>query len=97
MPIAVRPSDVDLAEYMDKEQSEAWINEWTQNHATDRSGKMLRLFLQHEFKVDIKESMKPCNGCDQLYSSFLLMPMLIDSSTLPEFHMDTQNDGPWKR
>ena len=75
LPIAVRPSDVDLNEYMDKEQIEAWIHEWTQNHATDRSGKMLRLFLQHEFKVDIKESMTPSNGCDQRYSSFLLMPM----------------------
>ena len=75
MPIAVRPSDVNLAEYMDTEQIEAWINEWTQNHASDRSGKIFRLFLQHEFKVDVKDSMKLCNGCDQPYSSFLLMPV----------------------
>ena len=75
LPIAVRPSDVHLAEYMDKEQIEAWINEWTQNHASDRSGKIFRLFLQHEFQVDVKDSMKLCNGCNQPYSSFLLMPM----------------------
>ena len=75
LPVAVRPSDVHLAEYMDKEQIEAWINEWTQNHATDRSGKIFRLFLQHEFQVDVKDSMQLCSGCAQPYSSFLLMPM----------------------
>ena len=60
---------------MDKEQIEAWINDWTQNYATDRSGKMFRLFLQHEFQVDVKDSMHLCSGCAQPYSSFLLMPM----------------------
>ena len=30
LPIAVRPTDVDLNEYMEKEQIEAWIHEWTQ-------------------------------------------------------------------
>ena len=75
LPVAVRPSDVNLAEYMDKEQIEAWISEWTQNNATDKSGRILRLFLQHDFQVDIKDTMKPCNGCDQPFSSFLLLPM----------------------
>ena len=75
LPVAVRPSDVDLKEYMEKDQIEAWIHEWTQQHATDRSGKMLSLFPQHEFQVDVKDTMKPCNGCDQAYSTFLLMPM----------------------
>ena len=77
LPITVRPSDVDLKEYMDTEQIEAWIHEWTQQHATDRSGRMLSLFLQHEFQVNVKDTMKPCNGCDQPYSTFLLklMPM----------------------
>ena len=75
LPISVRPSDVNLAEYMDKEQIEAWISEWTQRHATGKSGKMLSLFLQHEFKVEIKPTMNLCNGCDQPFSSFLLMPM----------------------
>ena len=75
LPVAVRPSEVHLAEYMDKEQIEAWINDWTQNYATDRSGKMFRLFLQHEFQVDVKDSMHLCSGCSQPYSSFLLMPM----------------------
>ena len=46
LPVAVRPSDVDLKEYMEKEQIEAWIHEWAHQHATDRSGKMLSLFLQ---------------------------------------------------
>ena len=75
LPITVRPSDVDLKEYMETAQIEEWIHEWTQKHATDRSGRMLSLFLQHEFQVNVKDTMKPCNGCDQPYSTFLLIPM----------------------
>ena len=63
LPITVRPSDVDLKEYMETAQIEEWIHEWTQKHATDRSGRMLSLFLQHEFQVNVKDTMKPCNGC----------------------------------
>ncbi len=60
---------------MDKEQIEAWINQWIRENATDQSGKMLCLFLAHEFQLDTNAKMKHCNGCDQPFTTFLLMPM----------------------
>ncbi len=70
----VCPCDIDAKECLDQAQIESWIATWTREHATGKSAKSLKLFLNEELKV-CSDPKKQCNGCDQPFATFLLMPM----------------------
>ena len=75
MPIQLRPRNMEPKEPMEAKQIEHWINEWAQKHAKGRKNNILKHFLRQEFKVAPYEKSRPCDGCQQNFMQFLLLPM----------------------
>lgn len=75
LPINIRPNNINTREYMDQEQIEEWIDQWTKNNAKGKEQRILRNFLRQDFGVQPNEKMQKCHGCQQPFMNFLLLPM----------------------
>ena len=75
LPINIRPNNINTREYMDQEQIEEWIDQWTKNNAKGKEQRLLRNFLRQNFAVQPNEKMQKCHGCQQPFMHFLLLPM----------------------
>jgi len=65
LPIEIRPSNINTKEYMQQDQIEQWINEWSKKNAKGTEQRVLRNFLL----------MEPCSSCEQQFMLFMLLPM----------------------
>lgn len=51
LPIEIRPNNINTKEYMQQDQIEQWINEWTQKNAKGTEQRVLKNFLLMDFAV----------------------------------------------
>ena len=77
LPIEVRPSNINTQEYLNKDQIEQWINDWTKKNAKGSEQRVLKNFLLMDFAVRVQPNpkMQPCSNCDQQFMLFMLLPM----------------------
>ena len=76
LPIEIRPNNINTKEYMQQDQIEQWINEWTQKNAKGTEQRVLKNFLRMDFAVQPNPKMQPCSSCEQQFMLlFMLLPM----------------------
>ena len=75
LPIEIRPSNINTKEYMQQDQIEQWINEWSKKNAKGTEQRVLRNFLLMDFAVQPNPKMQPCSSCEQQFMLFMLLPM----------------------
>ena len=75
LPIEVRPNNLNTQEYMNKDQIEQWINEWTKKNAKGNEQRVLKNFLLMDFAVQPNPKMQPCSNYEQQFMLFMLLPM----------------------
>ena len=75
LPIEIRPSNINTKEYMNQDQIEQWINDWTKKNAKGTEQRVLKNFLLMDFAVQPNPKMQPCSSCEQQFMLFMLLPM----------------------
>ena len=75
LPIEIRPNNMNTKEYMQQDQIEQWITEWTQKNAKGTEQRVLKNFLRMDFAVQPNPKMHPCSSCEQPFMLFMLLPM----------------------
>ena len=75
LPIEIRPNNMNTKEFMQQDQVEQWITEWTQKNAKGTEQRVLRNFLRMDFAVQPNPKMQPCSSCEQPFMLFMLLPM----------------------
>ena len=75
LPIEIRPNNINTKEYMQQDQIEQWINEWTQKNAKGTEQRVLKNFLLMDFAVQPNPKMQPRSSCEQQFMLFMLLPM----------------------
>lgn len=90
LPINIRPQNVNTKEYMEQDQIQEWITEWTNKHSKGREQNVLRNFLLQEFSVVPEEKCHKCDGCNHQFMHFMLLPMRshnMDMYDPDEYHL----------